>query len=81
MSSRRRIDEGSEEIASSTAGATSPDDLANRQLVGRRGEMVVITFPQVQMTREQALIHAAWLVILADEDDDFPSIVAAIKAL
>lgn len=43
-------------------------DTGNVQLVGRQGDHVVVAMPRSRMTREQALTHAAWLVLVADSD-------------
>lgn len=41
-------------------------DTMNRQLVGIQGDLVTVMMPARQMTHEQALIHAAWLVAMAE---------------
>lgn len=41
-------------------------DITNRQLVGMRGELITILMPATQMTADEALVHAAWLVSLAE---------------
>lgn len=52
----------------------------NTQLVGRDGlGRIRIAFPSVVMTREQALTHAAWLVSLADDNDEFAAYLAAVR--
>jgi tellurite resistance protein len=43
---------------------------ANVQLVGVRASGIVIMLPKRQMTKAEALLHAAWLVALADESED-----------
>lgn len=54
---------------------------ANKQLVGRDGYgRVVVTLPSVVMTRQEALAHAAWLVALADDDDEFAAYLAAVRS-
>lgn len=46
-------------------------DPANIQLAGRNGHgEITVAMPRSRMTREQALVHAAWLVTLADMDED-----------
>lgn len=54
-------------------------DISNSQFVGMRGDAVVVTMPQPAMTKAEALRHAAWLVALADDDDQFPAILEAVK--
>lgn len=46
-------------------------DTMNRQMVGIHGDDIVINRPAVRMTKPEALAHAAWLVALADERDEF----------
>lgn len=56
-------------------------DPANAQFVGRNGaDQIVVTFPRALMTRQQALAHAAWLVTLADDDDEFAAYLAAVRS-
>lgn len=43
-------------------------DTGNQQLVGLAGDQIVVMMPTPRMTREQALVHAAWLVVLAERD-------------
>jgi hypothetical protein len=61
---------------------TAPEiDTGNDQLVGRSGAGTIsIMLPQRLMTRQQALRHAAWLVAIADDDDEFPAILAAVRS-
>jgi hypothetical protein len=42
-------------------------DADNKQMVGVRGNDIVILRPYPVMTKSEALVHAAWLVTLADE--------------
>ena len=51
----------------------------NDQLVGVRGEHIVVQAPRHEMSREEALLHAAWLVTLAEEKDgEFDRILTAV---
>lgn len=64
-----------------------PDDIdvGNYQAVavaGGQKQRIVVMAPWVRMTNEQALVHAAWLVALADESDDnaeFKRVLAAVQ--
>ena len=62
--------------------AATPDperDLSNALLVGRRGDgLVTVALPQALMSRDGALVHAAWLVILAGGELEIGGILAAI---
>lgn len=52
----------------------------NDQLVGVRGEHIIVQAAKHEMTREEALLHAAWLVTLAEEkDDEFDRILTAVQ--
>jgi hypothetical protein len=54
-------------------------DTGNDQLVGRSGVGTIsVMVPSRLMTRQQALRHAAWLVAIADDDDEFAGILAAV---
>lgn len=56
-------------------------DPTNAQFVGRNGlGQVTVTFPRAVMTREEALAHAAWLVSVADDDDEFAAYLAAVRS-
>ncbi|HEV2376223.1 MAG TPA: hypothetical protein VGS19_29140 [Streptosporangiaceae bacterium] len=58
----------------------SSPDVSNMQVVGKRGDTVVVTFPKQVMSRQAALVHAAWLVSVADPlGDEFPAILAAVQ--
>lgn len=56
-------------------------DTGNDQLVGRSGDGTVsILLPLRRMTRQQALRHAAWLVAIADDNDEFPAILSVVRS-
>lgn len=56
-------------------------DASNLQFVGRDGfGEIVIVMPRARMTRQQALAHAAWLVAVADDDDEFAEYLAAVRS-
>lgn len=64
-------------------------DTTNRQCVGVRDTTIVVMAPKVRMTREEAMVHAAWLLVLAecaqpvisseDVDAQFSEIVKQIR--
>lgn len=41
----------------------------NKQLVGVQGDSIVILAPKNRMTRDEALAHAAWIVVLAENQE------------
>jgi hypothetical protein len=59
---------------------TTEIDTTNYQLVSVNGAgTVVVLAPQRTMTREQALLHAAWLVaICAPDHNEFERVYAAV---
>lgn len=63
-----------------TAGTPEPErDLSNAQCVGRNGYgEISLGLPRIRMTRDEALVHAAWLVILAGGELEIVGIIAAI---
>lgn len=54
-------------------------DTGNDQFAGVRGDKIVLVAPKIYMTKQEALRHAAWLVALADDDDEFPAILGAVR--
>jgi hypothetical protein len=57
-------------------------DVSNSQLVGGQAdETVRVLAPLSVMTREQALIHAAWLVAMVDKTPDFQEFRGILKAV
>lgn len=64
---------------------THPIDTTNLYWVGSTSggtdRVIQVLHPGVaRMTRDQALNLAAWLVTLADDDDEFPEILAAVRS-
>lgn len=54
-------------------------DIANRQLVGTNGDTISVMAPRPTMTKEEALVHAAWLIALADPlYERFPAVLDAV---
>lgn len=55
-------------------------NVENRQIVAVRGNEINVWYPVMRMSKEDALVHAAWLVALADPlDETFPSILAKVR--
>lgn len=54
-------------------------DVTNCQFVGAAADRIIIALPRCEMTRTEALVHAAWLVVIAETSNDFPSILEAVK--
>jgi hypothetical protein len=55
--------------------------LPNSQFVGRNGYgQVSILMPRTLMSRREALAFAAWLVSVADDNDEFPAYLAAVRS-
>ena len=53
---------------------------ANEQGVGSKGDDIVILLPKIRMTKEEALVHAAWLVaVAADDRDHFLKILEEVE--
>jgi len=56
-------------------------DLSNVQFAGRNGlGEVSVALPRVRMTLREALVHAAWLVLLADDDGEFSLVLDAVRS-
>lgn len=55
------------------------DNVVNIQMVSVTGNDIAVLAPRHRMTKEEALIHAAWLVALADEHDQFSSILEQVQ--
>lgn len=55
-------------------------EVPNTQFVGRDcGTHIVVLLPKQRMTMREALIHAAWLVALADDEEEFDAILDAVR--
>jgi hypothetical protein len=72
-------------LTAALSGAAVPREreisAPNRQLVGRNGiGKVSIAVPSVVMTRDEALAHAAWLVAIADDHDEFAAYLTAVRS-
>ena len=56
------------------------EDVRNDQFVSVRGDHIVVLRRKSMMSKREALVLAAWLVALADDNDQFPAILEAVKA-
>jgi len=61
-------------------------DIANLQLVAMENpksdnERVRVMCPLAVMTREQALVHAAWIVAQVDESENYEEFRSILKAV
>jgi hypothetical protein len=57
-------------------------DTSNRQLVGVRGDLITVMFPQQTMSKSSALVHAAYLVLLADPGgEEFARVLKAVRSV
>jgi len=61
-------------------------DVTNYQLVtiahaNTDHEEIRVMSPLAVMTREQALVHAAWIVAMVDESENYAEFRAALKAV
>lgn len=54
-------------------------DITNIRMVSVSNKGIAILNPHQSMTKEEALVHAAWLVVLADEDNQFSAILDRVK--
>jgi len=54
-------------------------DTTNKQLVSTNGEQILVIMPAQRMSKADALLHAAWLVALADDDDTFADVLEAVQ--
>lgn len=56
-------------------------DIGNYQAVGARGDQIVVILPKRTMTKEEALVHAAWLVAMADDNEEFEKILSKVMSI
>lgn len=57
-------------------------DIFNSQMVGMQNDQIVrVQSPLAVMTKEQALVHAAWLVAIVDRSENFEEFRAVLKAV
>lgn len=55
-------------------------DTTNQFMVGGFGEFVTVLRFSTQITRKEALNLAAWLVAIADRDDEFSDLLEAVRS-
>lgn len=55
-------------------------DTSNSQMVGVQGDNILIMMPKQKMTKAEALVLAAWLLMLADDNDDFGLIIEKVQS-
>ena len=55
-------------------------DPLNAQMVTRKGENILVMRPQCEMTEEQALIHAAWIVSMVADDERWEEALLAVRS-
>lgn len=66
--------------AAARADQSPSIETVNDQLAGRNGAgMIRVLVPKHEMTRAEALRHAAWLVVLADDNDEFGAVLRAVR--
>lgn len=57
-------------------------DITNRQVVAvAKDEMVQVMAPSIVMSKTEALVHAAWLVALADQSENYEEFRQILKAV
>lgn len=57
-------------------------DVSNAQLAAMQNDQIVrVQAPLAVMTKEQALIHAAWLVAIVDRSENFEEFRRILKAV
>jgi hypothetical protein len=54
-------------------------ELGNEYMVGVHGERIVIMKPPARLSKAQALVLAAYLVALADDNQDFPAVLEGVQ--
>jgi hypothetical protein len=54
-------------------------DTSNDSVVAVNGKCIVVMGMKPILSREQALRLAAWIVALADEKDEFPALLEAVR--
>lgn len=54
-------------------------DTDNQFMVGSQGTNIIVLRPPSVMTKEQAVRFAAWLVTLADDNNQFDTVLEAVQ--
>ncbi len=61
----------------------TPEELVNTQLVAINNSFranVLVMIPKQSMTKREALVHAAWLVAIAEEEEgQFEEVLKQVK--
>jgi hypothetical protein len=60
---------------------TYEGDVSNEQIVGGIKNSITVAAPLSLMTKQKALIHAAWIVALADQSENFQDFRQILKAV
>lgn len=60
---------------------TTEIETFNAQMVGVSAGKIVVMMPKREMTKAEAILHAAWLVALADESDDQADFKRVLEAV
>lgn len=58
-------------------------DISNSQLVAVIGDDIVIHVPRRRMSKAEAIVHAAWIIAMADESEghtEFKRILDEVEA-
>ena len=56
-------------------------NITNAQLVAVKDDNIVVLHPILQMSKSAALVHAAWLVAVADQSENFEEFRRVLKAV
>ena len=57
----------------------TPVDTMNRWLIGSRGESLVVMAPPRELTHEEALVFAAYLVAMVGDEERWQEVLAAVQ--
>lgn len=51
----------------------------NEHMVGVQGDFIVFLNPPAKITKERAIVLAAWILTLADDNDEFGIVIEAVQ--
>jgi len=71
--------EGSGEVNSRVLGGVMDLETGNYRMVAVRGDRIAVLLAYQELSKAEALNLAAWLVALADDDDEFPELLDAVQ--
>lgn len=54
-------------------------DTGNYQMVSARGDDIIVLRAKNKMTKDEALLHAAWLVAMVGDHEKFEVILDAVQ--